>query len=930
MTARRLSTLLLLISSWLWCSPGSASEESCNLAESRQSELQMASGQYREIEQTLQALVQDSSSGGPTIDQLERLMTWQSTEINRLIDTELPACDELSRTLQSLLEQVTQQKQHIQELQGLYWLRQPRVSQKALTSLWRSRLRLQQFHDALLVNIDNNTHSALRQRIDVITQTHSEQRLAFIEHMPALTHRQSTAGIDAWLTLWQQSLALNRTDFTVDPTLLEDLDPNTEKMLYDYMQVARLDALVMTNVINNVRGWLWKTSRSEFNNAMKNADISRRELAFDELAALGNILRWLYVDATIDFRTDNADSIIGRFFYGAEYLLGLVSFVALAYIARKCKHLAAAAQANLARRRLRSKLSMQCLRIVGGFSILIPWLVGLVGLRILESGFINYKLVLLLPLIPFARLYIIYGITRLFGEWLLIHIAERAGRFVTPAQSGTIQKQARRAAAIAMVPFLIHDFVGLAIGPSLLLSGLQWLMLAAIFVAISSLLQPWREAYILALQSFLPETIDPWVERLLRPLLMPIVGPLLSPVLLLALLVNFLHRGLTDLDWYRKLIARSFKLRSATTEREAINESQSDDFTRYSQWFGETAPETELPVIKVELLQHIQDILKPWIDKQSEENSVLLSGERGAGKSVALRHLQTCVAEHHPDIRLQKVSVPAKTCSAEAVSALIASALGDDRIGGPGALVKTDEQRTPTVVILEDAQNFFLREVGSLEGWETLLSFTKTRVTNIFWIVVINNQSWAYLSRVFGGDYQFSTVLKTRGWSQGDIRSLILSRHQMSGFKLRYDDILLSTRGPEAGSVRNAEQLYFSLLWDSCSGNPLLALAMWLSSVTVSGSQITVGLPAEVSATGLEHLGEELHFAYAALLIHENLSSEELVAVTALPQGIIRAALKFAFDTGLATRSDDRRYRITPLWYPIICRLLTRKNLLHE
>jgi sugar-specific transcriptional regulator TrmB len=69
---------------------------------------------------------------------------------------------------------------------------------------------------------------------------------------------------------------------------------------------------------------------------------------------------------------------------------------------------------------------------------------------------------------------------------------------------------------------------------------------------------------------------------------------------------------------------------------------------------------------------------------------------------------------------------------------------------------------------------------------------------------------------------------------------------------------------------------------------------------------------------------------YAALILHENMTSEEVVETTALPESLVRSALKIAFDTGFVERSENRRYRIVPIWYRTVIRLMARKNLLHE
>ncbi len=46
--------------------------------------------------------------------------------------------------------------------------------------------------------------------------------------------------------------------------------------------------------------------------------------------------------------------------------------------------------------------------------------------------------------------------------------------------------------------------------------------------------------------------------------------------------------------------------------------------------------------------------------------------------------------------------------------------------------------------------------------------------------------------------------------------------------------------------------------------------------------------------------------------------------------GVIRAALKTAQDTGFVQRTAGGRYRLEPIWYPSVRSLLGRKNMLHE
>jgi hypothetical protein len=480
-----------------------------------------------------------------------------------------------------------------------------------------------------------------------------------------------------------------------------------------------------------------------------------------------------------------------------------------------------------------------------------------------------------------------------------------------------------------LLPWLLQEFYRLAIGPSLTHLLLDLVTLLALLLAFGVLLRPWRKEFIKALQYFLPARLDPICERIYGGPGFLLLAPLTAPLMVLMTILSFIHKLLNQFDWYRRIVARSFLLRSAAPDASDVETSDPAALAEYRRWFGADAAE-EAPFIRAGVAEQLMQHLGEWRTEQVEENTLLFYGEQGSGKTTALRRLAETLANEDDSPKLVPIEVPAKTFSAEAVGALIGEALDVSLEEGPAELVRSDEDRSPTVVIVDRAQNLFLRSVGGLHGWEMLLTITRSRLRNVFWLICIDSQSWAYLANVFGRYYQFNKLLSCKPWSQSDIRSLILSRNQLSGFKISYDQVLLSSRGPEAGSLRNAEQLYFSLLWDACHGNPGLALELWLSSLVVRKGEVTVGLPDEINSAALERLEEDQYFVYASLVLHENMSTEELVESTAVAESRVRAALRTGFDLGFLQRSEGRRYRVRIAWYHAITRLLARKNLLHE
>lgn len=809
------------------------------------------------------------------------------------------------------------------------WIDQPPALREIVDKLWESRQRLLEQGELLskrLANMpDSETVLTTRVAVEGHQQQLSELRRDLFALLPSLNRRVSPAKITDLLALWRRS---HRTELTAPlQTALASLPDDVGHMSQKYFQLAKLDLMVQRNALNDLRAWLWKNHKEEFSQVDERVT---RGLMADEDRALRNRLEWLVLDTQLSYAPPETERArLSGWVKGLEYLLGFLAFPLLVVVARKLGALSARLQGMFARWSRKRRLASQISRVTAGLPLLFPWLFGLFGLHLLHLIFTYYHLPLLNSLVPLARLFILYGLVYLAGEWLLQRIALQAGSFLNQEQLQLVQRRARAAAAVAVLPLLLQDFVKIGIGSSVLLDICHWFTIAGFLLAIGLLLRGRRQDFIDALKSVLPSQCDKAIETLLSERFFLFVAPIAAPPLLLALLGSFMHKALFDYDWYRKVFARSFKLRAATVEASQPGVvSDSAALEDYQRWFLDEKDAS--PFIDSGLYANVRKSLDQWLEDKSCENSLMLTGARGSGKTSVLNRLRSSVLEEHPEVRVEVVEVPAKTTTEEAVLDLVAGILGIDLTAGPSALVRTDAERPPTLVVLDNAQNLFLRRVGGLVGWETLLSLTNARVENIFWLIVVNNQSWAYLSNIYGKEYQFRHIKTARPWSQNDIRSLILSRNHLSGYKIRYDDILLSTRGPEAGNIRNAEQLYFSLLWDACLGNPMLALRLWLSSVHLKANTVVVGLPDEVSSSWLEQLSNDLHFVYAAIMIHENMTSDELVETTALPERVVRTALKTAYDAGIIQRSQERRYRIVPLWYSAMMKLLTRKNLLHE
>jgi len=598
--------------------------------------------------------------------------------------------------------------------------------------------------------------------------------------------------------------------------------------------------------------------------------------------------------------------------YFASYLMGKLSDLHNSLVAGNIRH-----------RGLRALA-----RFVTAITPLVPWLLLLwLSLLLPTLDASVYGPGGALPLL--LTVYIIYRIVNLSLEWFLLSVCQGAGQYLNSDSTQLLAKRAHSATSWLLFPWVV-----ITLSEYLLKSSIISQLIGAVFclfswLMLSYLLNQYRESIVVNVKRLTPERFDPVVEPLAKGQLTVLLLPLMIPLNLLLFTQAFADQLLGEFDWYQRLSARWFRMKSQALEGDDADTGDECTDDNYLRWF-ECYGEENFPIINTGLSDAVTRYFTEWKADYNDDNVLLMAGEPGIGKKSAVRRFCKETAQADTDLRVKMIDIPARTLDVPTLHQLLGAELDVDLDAGPAALVAANETLTPTLMVVNNAENLFLADVGCLDAWQALLSLTNARAGKVFWLIVINNQSWAYLCNVFGRDYQMRNVIRVKRWTQAEIRSLILSRNQQSGYRLRYDDVLMDSRAPAANALRNAEQRYFSLLWDASRGVPVTALTLWHESVTTRRGEVTVRVPRMPSGLRIEKSGPNQLFVFAAIVTHGSLNTSEIMRVTNMQENVIRFALKSALEDEVIEKYADGRYRITALWYHTVVNILNRMNMLHE
>lgn len=319
-------------------------------------------------------------------------------------------------------------------------------------------------------------------------------------------------------------------------------------------------------------------------------------------------------------------------------------------------------------------------------------------------------------------------------------------------------------------------------------------------------------------------------------------------------------------------------------------------------------------------------MIQSWIERRTNDDLLILVGNRGMGKTTVLNH----IFKNLEGIDAREVDVKDKILEEADVFQWL-SEVFQAQIHSVSDVLKLDrERKEPLVIGVDNMQNFFLAQIGGFEAYRIFQEVINLRTSHVFWCLTVNSRSWDYLKGVFGEEHFYGKTMKLAAWKDFEIQDLISVRHNASGFKRRFDDSIKAYGAGDAVG-QQAETQFFRLLWGQSRGNPRSALMYWMSAISYEGGDlINVGVPSFINSSLVATLSDESLFIMAAISRHDSLTDSELKQVTGIESAVIRKCLKEAQDKKLIWVDQDGRMRISSKAQYVVDYYLIGKNFLYE
>lgn len=242
----------------------------------------------------------------------------------------------------------------------------------------------------------------------------------------------------------------------------------------------------------------------------------------------------------------------------------------------------------------------------------------------------------------------------------------------------------------------------------------------------------------------------------------------------------------------------------------------------------------------------------------------------------------------------------------------------------------------PRVLMLEETERAFLRQVGHYEALRALQRLIAATCSSTLWILSINQVAFRFLDAALDLGSSFSHRINAATANRENLRQAILLRHNLSGLRLKF------APPPEQYTFvhwlkrvihgeADPEKIFFDALARESGGVFRTAFELWLGHIETIQAGVLYMKP--LSSLDLTPVIDDLDlvdlFTLVAILQHGSLTPEEHAAIFQMSVASSRAQMDELLAREIIESDPGRAgFRVRPEALRVVHEALYRRNLL--
>jgi hypothetical protein len=339
-----------------------------------------------------------------------------------------------------------------------------------------------------------------------------------------------------------------------------------------------------------------------------------------------------------------------------------------------------------------------------------------------------------------------------------------------------------------------------------------------------------------------------------------------------------------------------------------------------------------------EEFEQINYAIRRWQEKR--QSSFLIYGHRGFGKTtlmnMARQHLFT-------NDLVTYESIQQKMVTQLELKSYLTNLLALDNVCDFEVLADVLLAGPPRVVLLEDCNHLFFRNIDGLEAIRYLFWLIARTNHHVLWGIGLNKSGYDFLNQAMPLYELFYIQVRLRPRSGEELRRLIMMRHNQSGISLHYENNkenekalrrqskLLRQRRFGRVNVQEALELtFFDHLATTCAGNISTAFYYWLHALEVQSPDRYVVHPFEaLNLSLIRDFTATQAFLLVALLQHEYLKPSEAANILGMDEIETRLELEILQNHNILEADIEKEtFVVNPVVQKDVCEMLESRNLL--
>jgi hypothetical protein len=417
-------------------------------------------------------------------------------------------------------------------------------------------------------------------------------------------------------------------------------------------------------------------------------------------------------------------------------------------------------------------------------------------------------------------------------------------------------------------------------------------------------------------------------HKILKQSLKKPYGPLVSFIYMYIIILNYIYifvkNNLDQFDFSKKISAQLFlsQIKKANSKKDKKNYVKL--FPEYIQQFSNNIKNSHIIENKDEFIECTKYISQ-WLEGDNTQNSIILYGVAGVGKSTILKKLKTKFAS----TKIETLKLDSKITSSDVLLNKLKKIIGGEA-SNLDLLIEEWRQKLDTKIIIsiDDIHNLFLAETNGFEAFKALMTIINSDIKNIFWCTTCHKYSWSYISKSLSQYQCFSKIIELKPWSAEELQNLILNSHDETIYKLSFDRIFFELNKQNlSNSIDDMKNMFFKVLWSKSNGNPSFTIQLWLKLLSCDYNKtIYVGLPEDIDSINFLDMPDEVLFICATIIKHEMLSFSQIQNIMHYEPNLVARNLKICLEKGILKQDIYNNYRLNSIQASNIMVSLKRKN----